>query len=163
MNNNKLLETISKKYVVTLGLIILFAVSAVFTIHNNFSQPNAMTSVYGAHAKNSLVSLSANSYSQSKTTSASDTKRVSLTATIENLQQSDLQVSPGLQFYVVDANGKEYPYTAQYLPENTSIGGPLPSLASRAYNLHFDVSSSAIIKKLKFQTDGDSQPVYVRL
>jgi hypothetical protein len=167
VKNNKRLhfEKASKKHIVIIGssllVLALVATASFNTIAHNRNA--SITQVYGAYAKNSLVELQVANWNESSSTSGSRSKRVSVATKLTNLQSSTLQVAPGLQFFVVDASGKAYAYTANYLPIDAFIGGPLLSNQTYTYTLDFDVPNNAQIQKLKFQTDSESQPVFVRL
>jgi hypothetical protein len=165
-NNKKLhFEKASKKQIVIIGSSLL-VIGLVITAGLNIATLNrskSITQVFGAQAKNSLVELKVISWNESQSTTSSATKRVSVSTKLTNVQTSDLQVSPGLQFSVLDKLGQSYPYTATYITVDSSIGGPVAPSQSSTYSLDFEVPKSAEIQKLKFQTDSNSQPVFVRL
>jgi hypothetical protein len=165
-NNKKLhFEKASKKQVVIFGasLLIFALVACVSFNHFTNNQFANITQVFGAQARNSLVAVKVLSWNESQPANISSTKRVSVNTKLTNLQSTVLQVAPGFQFSVLDATGNAYPFTAGYLPANTPVGGPLTPSQSSTYVLDFDVPNNAQIKKLKFQTDSDSQAVYVEL
>lgn len=89
--------------------------------------------------------------------------KTSLEVTITNNDTSQILITPGLQFWIEDASGTVYPYTAEFLPSNKIVGGPLDSAKSMTMDLDFKLPSGVGPEVLKFQEDAASSVVEVKL
>jgi hypothetical protein len=89
--------------------------------------------------------------------------RVSLSAHLENLSNSTLQVSPGLQMFLDGSDNHVYPMTAQYLTPRQVIGGPLPPKASTDLSLDFELPAGVTPRYFTYEPDAASPPTKLEL
>jgi hypothetical protein len=99
----------------------------------------------------------------SLSTKTGTTERVTTTVRVHNITNTTLQLSPGLQFNLIDTSGGSHPYTAAYVSPETTIGGPLAAGKTTTLTLDFDLAPSESARYIEFQADAGSQQVQVGL
>jgi hypothetical protein len=90
-------------------------------------------------------------------------KRVTASVTIVNNGSAVLQISPGLQFFMVDAKGIVYPYTADYLAAGAVTGGPIAGGGRATEQLDFALPIGTVPHIMSFQRDAGTPAVIVGL
>lgn len=89
-------------------------------------------------------------------------KTVSIRVKVKNTSTSVMQISPGLQFYLLDKNKTAYHYTGSYKGSQI-IGGPLGTNQTFDQILDFDVPQSFKPTVLTFQLDGSADVTSISL
>lgn len=91
------------------------------------------------------------------------TKRVSITVTVNNVSNNTIQIAPGMQMQLTDTNGSTTFATAKYLSAGQTIGGPVPSGSSSVLSVDFEIAAAAQPKEFVFQQDLATKALVVEL
>jgi hypothetical protein len=142
---------------------MVFAGTAILQLSQASTNPAAPPAT-SQNANNNLPSSASNNCCEitinNASTSVSDRKHLALSITLKNLTSQTIQISPGLQMYITDANGAKYSYTAEFKPAGVVIGGPLAANSSTTLDLDFVMPSQANPRTFSFQQDASS-PVLI--
>jgi hypothetical protein len=166
MTNIKI-NTKSKMPFLVLPLLIFVLFGLAFT-NNHPSQSSVAksqigTKVLGANTSAPQYQLSVDKLITSIPDTASNTQRVTIKISIKNLSGKILQISPGLQMFIIDQNKTSYNATAKYLPFGLTVGGPLANSASRTQDIDFEIPKTSVPKQFIFQLDGSTPTTRVSL
>ncbi len=149
----------------SLGVLLVGVVltSSIYFVHTDFAAKSTDTvSVLGESVQNSstaMVIVVKGVVAQP----VGQNQRVTVTAVVDNQSGSVVQISPGLQFWITDENGIQYPYTAEYIDPQTVLGGPLIPNESTTLLLDFSLPAEATFKTLQFQSNASEDVLEVML
>lgn len=87
---------------------------------------------------------------------ANGSQRVSVAVRVTNTTEAELLLSPGLQFWIEDASGNRYPYTAEYDDPTVASGGPVGAYQVSNLQLNFTVPMDSAPTELIFQQDASA-------
>lgn len=91
------------------------------------------------------------------------TVRTMTEVVITNNSDTVLQISPGLQMFIIDRDGGPHTVTARYLNVGVTIGGPIGPGETAHINADFDLPADLMANSFVFQKDAASEPTVVSL
>ncbi len=84
-------------------------------------------------------------------------------ATMTNNSSQDLPMSPGLQTWLITAEGERVEYTAEFVDSNTVVGGIIKVNKSMTVQLDYKITPNSAPAMLYFQPDAATQPLEATL
>lgn len=156
------------KFHASTAFIIIAIIFAVLFIAANIviSQKNhvtPLTGVLGLSANNNYYNLQVTHIAVATADSSAASKRATVTTSLTNNGSQILQVSPGLQMFLVTDTGSIYNMTAKYLAPGTALGGPLAINGSMTINVDFDIPFNETPKTFTYQPDSSKPTAKIGL
>jgi hypothetical protein len=156
---NKTQSGYSSSFLLVIGVLSAATFLAFISLSSGSSTHKAVnhrdhTAVLSAHT--GLYQLNINKVITISSDIKNKTKRVTTEVQLKNLSGSTLQISPGLQMFLVDQNGSRYNVTAKFLAPGVNIGGPLATNASRTQGIDFEIPTNSTPQKFIFQLDSSA-------
>lgn len=164
----KYLHKAKKHHFIAIAVVGVLLVAGLFVagnavISSKTKHGSSLTNVLGLTASNNYYDLEVSGVSVGPVNQVSSTKRATVTLTLGNNSNEILQVSPGLQMFLVGSDGKIYPMTARYLAAGTSLGGPLASNGSMTINVDYDIPANVSPKTFTYQPDSSKPTANIGL
>lgn len=139
-----------------LGLIVALIVVALVGAY-------ALMSSRAMKGENGMYSVSVVGVNIANDSKDMPTKRTTISVKLQNLDNELLQVSPGLQMFVKTNTGNVYNMTAQYLPKDASIGGPLESNQTMQLAVDYDIPTAETAQTFIFQPNSSTPETEIGL
>ncbi len=147
--------------VVAVGIVGLF-VAGNAAVMTRRGQDNA-TRVLGATIRNEDYAITLKGMLVGQANETKGTERITIQVVLTNTSSVLQQISPGLQMHLVSDTGTVYPITAEYVPADMSLGGPLEPQQSMDLSVDFNIPMNETPQTLTFQPDSAKQTATIGL
>lgn len=159
-------NNIHKKHISAVLVLLLFSASGYYLTGNaainRGANAKASITTPKAVSDDGTFSLTTSGFRVSPIASSPSLSKVTVDITVSNTSAGLMQISPGLQMYLNTNTGTSYPFTAEYLPAGTTIGGPLASKNIMTLGVDYKIPISETPNSLTFHPDGSTKPLTVR-
>jgi len=158
----KHLQKANKLHLTAALSVVAIAIAGLLVVANGVvtskTSQKPLTNVLGLTATNNFYNLEVSGVLVGPADAKTATRRATINITLHNTSNEVLQVSPGLQMFLVGSTGKVYSMTAKYLPAGSTIGGPIGSGGSATMSVDYDIAGTETPKTFTYQPDS-SKPI----